>query len=37
MKYAENDLMKTYPNYNWKDGKRLTGTENEEDLKNWIN
>ena len=37
MKYAENDLKKTYPNYNWKDGKRLTGTENEEDLKNWIN
>ena len=37
MKYAENDLKKTYPNYNWKDGKRLTGMENDEDLKNWIN
>ena len=37
MSYAENDLRKTYPNYNWKEGKRLTGTENDEDLKNWIN
>ena len=37
MSYAENDLRKTYPNYNWKEGKRLTGTENNEDLKNWIN
>ncbi len=37
MRYAENDLKKTYPNYNWKEGKRLTGMENEEDLKNWIN
>ncbi len=37
MRYAENDLKKTYPNYNWKDGKRLTGMENDEDLKNWIN
>ena len=37
MKYAENDLKKTYPNYNWKEGKRLTGMEKEEDLKNWIN
>ena len=37
MRYAENDLKKTYQNYNWKEGKRLTGMENEEDLKNWIN
>lgn len=37
MNYAENDLRKTYPNYNWKEGKRLTGRENDEDLKNWIN
>ena len=37
MRYAENDLKKTYPNYNWKEGKRLTGTENEEELENWIN
>ena len=37
MSYAENDLRKTYPNYNWKEGKRLTGRENNEDLKNWIN
>ena len=28
MSYAENDLRKTYPNYNWKEGKRLTGREN---------
>ena len=37
MSYAEKDLRKTYPNYNWKEGKRLTGRENNEDLKNWIN
>lgn len=37
MRYAENDLKKTYPNYKWKDGKRLTGIENDEDIKNWIN
>ena len=37
MKYAENDLKRTYPNYNWKDGRRLTGMENDEDLKKWIN
>ena len=37
MRYAENDLKKTYPKYNWKDGKRLTGMENDEDIKNWIN
>lgn len=23
MSYCENDLVKTYPNYNWKEGKRL--------------
>ena len=33
MGYEENDLKKTYPNYNWKEGKRLTGMENDEDLK----
>ena len=37
MSYAESNLRKTYPNYNWKEGKRLTGRENDEDLKNWIN
>ena len=37
MSYAESNLRKTYPNYNWKAGKRLTGRENDEDLKNWIN
>ncbi len=37
MSYAENDLRKTYPNYNWKEGKRLTGKENAEDLRGWIN
>ena len=37
MSYAENDLKETYPNYNWKEGKRLTGKENDEDLMNWIN
>ena len=37
MSYAESNLRKTYSNYNWKAGKRLTGRENDEDLKNWIN
>ena len=37
MSYAENDLRKTYPNYNWKEGKRLTGKENAEDLRGWLN
>lgn len=37
MSYCENDLRKTYPNYNWKEGKRLNGDEDEEFIKSWIN
>ena len=37
MSYCENDLRKTYPNFNWKQGKRLFGNEDEETIKNWIN
>ena len=37
MSYAENDLRKTYPNFNWKQGKRLFGNEDEDTIKNWIN
>ena len=36
MSYCENDLRKTYPNYNWKEGKRLNGNEDEEFITNWI-
>lgn len=37
MSYCENYLRKTYPNFNWKQGKRLFGNEDEETIKNWIN
>lgn len=37
MSYCENNLRKTYPNYNWKEGKRLNGDEDEEFIKSWIN
>ncbi len=37
MSYCENDLRKTYPNFNWKQGKRLFGNEDEDTIKNWIN
>ena len=37
MSYCENDLRKTYPNNNWKEGKRLNGDEDEEFIKSWIN
>ena len=37
MLYCENDLKKTYPEYNWKEGKRLLGTETNEEIINWIN
>ena len=31
------DLKKTYPNYNWKQGKRILGNETDEEIINWIN
>ena len=34
---CETDLRNAYPEYNWKAGKRLTGSENKEFLKDWIN
>lgn len=37
MSYCENDLRKRYPNFNWKQGKRLFGNEDEDTIKNWIN
>ena len=37
MLYCENDLRKTYPNYNWKKGKRILGNEIDEEIINWIN
>ena len=37
MSYCKNYLRKTYPNFNWKQGKRLFGNEDEETIKNWIN
>ena len=37
MLYCENDLKKTYPNYNWKQGKRILGNETDEEIINWIN
>ncbi len=37
MLYCENDLRKTYPNYNWKQGKRILGNETDEEIINWIN
>ena len=37
MSYCENNLRKTYPNYNWKEGKRLNGDEDEQFIESWIN
>lgn len=34
---CEKDLRSAYPNYTWKNGKRLTGRESKEVLENWIN
>ena len=33
---CERDLKELYPKYNWKKGKRLTGRENEDDIKSLI-
>lgn len=33
---CEKDLKNTYPNYNWKDGKRLTGNESKDFIESWI-
>lgn len=33
---CEKDLKNTYPNYNWKNGKRLTGNESKDFIKSWI-
>lgn len=34
---CEKNLRNAYPNYTWKNGRRLTGTESKEFLENWIN
>lgn len=36
MAYCENDLRNTYPNYNWKEGKRLNGREDKNYIENWL-
>lgn len=36
MSGCEKDLRKTYPDYNWKQGKRLTGMEDKNFIENWI-
>lgn len=36
MSYCENDLRKTYPNYNWKQGRRILGNEDDELIEEWI-
>lgn len=36
MAYCENDLRKTYPNYTWKEGKRLIGNEDRDFIEEWI-
>ncbi len=33
---CEKDLRNAYPQYVWKEGKRFTGNESKEDIKNWI-
>ena len=33
---CEKDLRNEYPKYNWKEGKRFTGSESQEFIKNWI-
>ena len=33
---CEKDLRNEYPQYTWKEGKRLTGQESKEDIENWI-
>lgn len=34
---CENDLKNAYPEANWKPGKRLSGRESDEVIKNWVN
>ena len=36
MAYCENDLRRTYPNYTWKEGKRLIGNEDRDFIEEWI-
>lgn len=33
---CEKDLKQAYPNYKWKEGKRLTGNEDKNFIENWI-
>ena len=34
---AEKDLRNAYPQYNWKEGRRLTGKEDKAFIEEWIN
>ena len=34
---CEKDLRNAYPEYSWKEGKRLTGNEDKSFIENWIN
>ena len=34
---CESDLRHSYPQYQWKQGKRLTGHENTLEIQHWIN
>lgn len=33
---CENDLKNAYPEINWKAGRKLTGRESDEEIKNWM-
>ena len=33
---CENDLKNTYPDIDWKSGRKLNGRESDEEIKNWI-
>ena len=34
---CERDLRNTYPQYNWKEGRRLTGKEDKKSIEDWKN
>lgn len=34
---CENDLKNAYPEANWKPGRKLSGRESDDEIKNWVN
>lgn len=34
---CENDLKNAYPEINWKSGRKLSGRESADEIKNWVN